>query len=88
MLNFALVFVPLVVGFSSSGHEPVGTTTQKFVMPSRVFRVRRNGMVGHNPGLIQSLSQGLLPGLSAWVEVGGIASSLCSRASLPQPISI
>jgi replicative DNA helicase len=39
-------------------------------------------------GLIQSLSQGLLPGLSAWVEVGGIASSLCSRASLPQPISI
>ena len=32
------------------------------------------------PGLIQSLSQGLLPGLSAWVEVGGIGSSLCSRA--------
>ena len=41
-----------------------------------------------DPGLIQSLSQGLLPGLSAWVEVGGIASSLCSRAFLPQPISI
>ena len=29
-------------------------------------------------GLIQSLSQVLLPRLSAWVEVGGIASSLCS----------
>ena len=39
-------------------------------------------------GLIQSLSQSLLPGLSAWVEVGGIASSLCSRAFLLQPISI
>ena len=39
-------------------------------------------------GLIQSLSPGLLSQLSAWVEVGGIASSLCSRASLPQPISI
>ena len=39
-------------------------------------------------GLIQSLSQGLLPELSAWVEVGGIASSLCSRAFLLQPISI
>ena len=40
------------------------------------------------PGLIQSLSQGLLPELSAWVEVGGIASSLCLRAFLLQPISI
>ena len=39
-------------------------------------------------GLIQSLSQGLLPELSAWVEVGGIASSLCLRAFLLQPISI
>jgi hypothetical protein len=38
-------------------------------------------------GLIQSLSQAFLPGLSAWVEVGGIASSLCSTAFLPQPIS-
>jgi hypothetical protein len=43
---------------------------------------------GHGPGLIQSLSQGFLPGLSAWVEVGGIASSLCPTALLPQPISI
>jgi hypothetical protein len=48
MLNFALVFVPLVDGFSSSGHEPVGNTTQKFWMPLRVFRVRHNGMGGHN----------------------------------------
>ena len=38
-------------------------------------------------GLIQSLSQGSLPGLSAWVEVGGIASSLCLKALPPQPIS-
>ena len=29
-----------------------------------------------------------MPGLSACVETGGIASSLCSRAYLPQPISI
>lgn len=43
---------------------------------------------GPLPGLIQSLSQSLLPELSAWVEVGGIASSLCSRAFLLQPISI
>ena len=40
------------------------------------------------PGLIQSVSQALLPGLRAWVEVGGIAPSQCSKASLPQPISI
>jgi hypothetical protein len=40
------------------------------------------------PGLIQSVSQGFLPGLSAWVEVGGIASSLCPIALLPQPVSI
>ena len=38
-------------------------------------------------GLIQSLSQMALLGLSAWSEVGGIASSLCSKAFLPQPIS-
>jgi len=40
------------------------------------------------PGLIQSPSQGPLPGLSACVEVGGIASSLCSKAFPPQLISI
>ena len=40
------------------------------------------------PGLIQSVSQAFLPGLRAWVEVGGIASSQCLRAFLPQPISI
>ena len=42
---------------------------------------------GYPSGLIQSLSHGLLPGLSAWVEVGGIASSLCLKAPTPQPIS-
>lgn len=39
-------------------------------------------------GLIQSLAQTGLPGLRAWVEVGGIASSLCPKAFQPQPISI
>jgi len=43
---------------------------------------------GTGLGLIQSSSQGPLPGLSACVEVGGIASSLCSKAFPPQPISI
>jgi hypothetical protein len=38
-------------------------------------------------GLMQSLSQGLLPGLSAWVEAGGNASSLFSKALLLPPIS-
>jgi MFS family permease len=40
------------------------------------------------PGLIQSVSQAALPGLRAWAEVGGIAPSQCSKAFLPQPISI
>ncbi len=40
------------------------------------------------PGLIQSVSQALLPGLRAWVEVGGIAPSQCPKAFLPQPNSI
>ena len=39
-------------------------------------------------GLIQSVSQALLPGLRAWVEVDGIAPSQCPKAFLPQPISI
>jgi hypothetical protein len=30
---------------------------------------------------------GVIAGLSAWVEVGGIASSLCPKVLLPQPIS-
>ena len=47
------------------------------------FRV----LTGNHPGLIQSPSQAFLPVLSAWVEVGGIASSLCSKAILLQPIS-
>ena len=38
-------------------------------------------------GLIQSLSQGLLAELSAWVEVGGIAPSLFLKAPPLQPIS-
>ena len=42
----------------------------------------------HLPGLIQSVSQALLPGLRASVEVGGIAPSQCPKAFLPQPISI
>ena len=38
-------------------------------------------------GLIQSPSQCLLPELSAWVEVGGIASLPFFRVLLRQPIS-
>ncbi len=37
--------------------------------------------------LIQSPSQAPLSRLSAWVEVGGIAPSLCLKAPPPQPIS-
>ena len=48
VLDIASMFLPLVVGFSGSDHEPVGNTTQKFGMPLRVFRVRHNGMGGHN----------------------------------------
>jgi antitoxin (DNA-binding transcriptional repressor) of toxin-antitoxin stability system len=33
--------------------------------------------MGLQPGLIQSLSQALWPGLPAWGLLGGIASSLC-----------
>jgi len=40
-----------------------------------------------DPGLIQSVSQAHWPLLSAWVEVGGVASLLCPKALLPQPIS-
>ena len=40
-----------------------------------------------HPGLIQGLFQCLLPRLSAWVEVGGIAPFLCLNAPLLQPIS-
>lgn len=42
----------------------------------------------HGAGLIQSPSHERLPGLSTLAEVGGIASSLCPKALLPQPISI
>jgi len=45
-------------------------------------------VIAHHPGLIQSPSQGPLPGLAACVEVGGIASSLCSKAFPPRLISI
>jgi hypothetical protein len=45
-------------------------------------------LLAQNPGLIQSVSQAFLPVLRAWVEVGGIAPSQCSKASLPQPILI
>jgi hypothetical protein len=45
-------------------------------------------LVGMSSGLIQSLSHGPLPALSAWVEVGGIAPSLCWKALPLQPILI
>jgi hypothetical protein len=40
-----------------------------------------------HPELIQSLSQVFLLGLSAWVEVGGIAPFLCLKSPPPQLIS-
>ena len=56
---------------------------------SRAYRHDRSCLSAMVPGtgLIQSPSQASLPGLSAWVEVGGIAPSLCLKAPPPQPIS-
>jgi uncharacterized protein (DUF1800 family) len=51
------------------------------------YRLTGEGELTLDPGLIQSVSQAVLPGLRAWVEVGGIAPSQCSKAFLPQPIS-
>jgi hypothetical protein len=45
------------------------------------------GEKGFDPGLMQSLSQALLPRLRPWIEVGGTASSLCPKAHLPRQIS-
>jgi hypothetical protein len=45
------------------------------------------GIMGCQAGLIQSPPQASLLVLSAWVEVGGIASSLCWKALPVQPIS-
>ena len=39
-------------------------------------------------GLIQSVSQALWPGLSAGVELSGLAPALCLKLLLPQTISI
>lgn len=59
---------------------------------AELFAVSSDNIGLHLPlcqaGLIQSLSQASLPGLSACVEVGGIAPVLCLKALLPQPISI
>ena len=41
-----------------------------------------------NTWLIQSVSQAFLPWMRALDEAGGVASSQCLRAFLPQPISI
>ena len=46
------------------------------------------GMPPIAPGLIQSPSQASLPGLPAWVEVGGIVPSFCWEAPPLQPIAI
>ena len=44
-------------------------------------------LAGWLPGLIQSVSQASWPGLSAWVEVGGIAPFPCPKPLFPQLIS-
>jgi len=74
-----------------SKQEPVPTSISTGISTMEGDELKPDTLLARsdtNTGLIQSLSQGLLPELSAWVEVGGIASSLCSRAFLPQPISI
>jgi len=52
-----------------------------------VFCAKRRSALGLWSGLIQSVSQAPWPGLPAWGEVGGIASSQCLKPLLPQPIS-
>jgi hypothetical protein len=44
--------------------------------------------MGCQAGLIHSVSQVPWPGLSAWVEVGGIALFPCPKSRFQQPISI
>ena len=76
------------MGGKQLGFSDYELTTAKKQTKREKFLSEMEVVVPCQAGLIQSLSQGLLPELSAWVEVGGIASSLCSRAFLPQPISI
>jgi hypothetical protein len=52
------------------------------------FLTEMEAVVPWQAGLIQCASQAVLPRLRAWVEVSGIAPSQCSKAFLPQPISI
>ena len=73
--------------------EETGTRSY-FLRADRVHPIEDTVVVGpdhpesrEDPGLIQSVSQTLLPGLRAWAEVGGIAPSQCSKAFLLQPIS-
>ena len=64
----------------------IGTGAAKGVT-SRLDHAEWMLTFGADAGLIQSLFQALLPGLSAWAEVGGIAPSLWLKAPLLQPIS-
>ena len=48
MPTSALVFVPLVVGFYGQGHEPVGNTTPKSGMPTRVFNSKHRADSRHH----------------------------------------
>jgi transposase len=63
-------------------------TGESHIMEAELFRQIGKLQMDLESGLIHSVSQALLPGLRAWVEVGGIAFSQCSKAFLPPPISI
>jgi hypothetical protein len=89
-LNYNLLF-RWFVGLSPDDpiwHPTTFTKNRERLLNEQIMeRFLEKLMAAPEAGLIQSLSQGPLPGLSAWVEVGGVAPSLCSTAPPLQPIS-
>jgi transposase len=89
-LNYNLLF-RWFVGLSPDDpiwHPTTFTKNRERLLNEQIMeRFLEKLMAAPEAGLIQSLSQGPLPCLSAWVEVGGIAPSLCLKSSLMQLIS-
>jgi hypothetical protein len=77
--------MPLESYFASQFSPKTGVPAKPFQLAFGALHSQQR--LFSDAGLIQSLSQATLPGLSAWAEVGGIAPSLCSTALLPQPMS-